>query len=84
MPRVDRRIRKREAGAAFEEKYGGTHGILDLFLCTGMVEPTPELSSDVEAYCVARPVMRVQMERWMRDNGAKFAERQAKRKAEGK
>ena len=79
MPRINRRIRRRDAGAAFEEKYGD---ILMFLITCGMHEPTAELARDVEAYCLADPRMRPQMERFLQDNEKEFKERAARRKAE--
>jgi hypothetical protein len=83
MPRINRCLRRRQVETVFEEKYGGAHGLLDIFLCTGYYQPSAELASDVEALCVAVPRYRSMMERWMHDNAEEFTARLAKKKERG-
>jgi hypothetical protein len=63
----------------FEAKYGD---VLMFQITCGLHQPTVELASDIEAYCVEDPRMRPHMERWLRENEREFNERAAKRERE--
>jgi len=71
---------KRRKASDFEERYGGTHGVLDVLMCCGFYEPTAQLEKDVQEYIESDPRMRKMMEQWLQDNAREFRER-AQRKA---